>query len=42
LPLGEYELEVWHERLGARRQPVRVAENGLMSVEMIYSAEKIR
>jgi plastocyanin len=39
LPLGEYELEVWHERLGARRQRVRVTENGLISVEIIYSAE---
>jgi hypothetical protein len=41
-PLGEYELEVWHERLGVRMQRVRVAESGVMSVEIIYSAEKIR
>ena len=42
LPLAEYELEVWHERLGARRQRVRVATSGVMSVEIIYSPEKIR
>ena len=32
LPPGEYELEVWHERLGPRRQRVRVAASGVMSV----------
>ena len=42
LALGEYELEVWHERLGARRQRLRVAASGAISVEIIYSAEKIR
>jgi plastocyanin len=42
LPPGEYDLEVWHERLGARRQRVRVAASGVMTVDVIYSAEKIR
>ena len=42
LPLGEYELEVWHERLGARRQLVRPAASGVMTVDVFYSAEKIR
>jgi hypothetical protein len=42
LPLAEYELEVWHERLGARRQRVRVATSGVMNIEIIYSPEKIR
>ena len=42
LPQGEYELEVWHERLGVRMQHMRVAESGAMSVEIIYSTEEIR
>ena len=42
LPLGAYDLEVWHERLGTRRQQVRLGAGGPASIEVIYSSEKIR
>ena len=43
LPLGAYELEVWHERLGARRQQLQLNSSGMVaSIEMIYSLEKTR
>ncbi|MGH7875007.1 MAG: hypothetical protein ACREQO_22660 [Candidatus Binatia bacterium] len=42
LPLGAYDLEVWHERLGTRRQQVHLGAGGSIGVEVIYSSEKIR
>lgn len=42
LPVGDYEMEVWHERLGVRRLRVSVARSAATSVEVIYSAAKIR
>ena len=42
LPLGAYDLEVWHERLGTRRQQVRLSADGFASIEVIFSGEKSR
>ncbi len=42
IPLGAYDLEIWHERLGTRHQQVRLSANGLASIEVIYSGEKSR
>jgi hypothetical protein len=42
MPLGAYDLEIWHERLGTRHQQVRLSANGLASIEVIYSGEKSR
>jgi hypothetical protein len=43
LPMGAYELEVWHERLGARRRQIQLNASGVVvSIEMIYSLEKSR
>jgi plastocyanin len=40
LPAGEYDIEVWHERLGARQQRLVVSVHGSAHVEVIYSREK--
>jgi hypothetical protein len=43
LPLGAYEMEVWHERLGARRRLLQLnGSSAITSIEMIYSLEKGR
>ena len=42
IPLGAYDLEVWHERLGTRHQQVRLSAGGFASIEVIYSGEKSR
>ena len=42
LPTGEYDMEVWHERLGARKQAISILAGGMVQVEFIYSAEEIR
>ena len=43
LPLGAYEMEVWHERLGARRRQLQLnGSSAITSVEVIYSLEKGR
>ena len=40
LPAGEYDIEVWHERLGARQQRLGLSANGITHVEVIYAQEK--
>ena len=40
LPAGEYDIEVWHERLGARQQRLVVSVHGSAHVEVIYAQEK--
>jgi plastocyanin len=40
LPAGEYDIEVWHERLGARQQQLALSANGITHVEVIYAQEK--
>jgi len=40
LPAGEYDIEVWHERLSARQQRLVVSVHGSAHVEVIYSREK--
>jgi hypothetical protein len=42
LPAGEYEMEVWHERLGAQRRLLSITPRGLTDVEVIYSTEHLR
>ena len=40
LPAGEYDIEVWHERLGAQRRRLAVSAHGNTHVEVIYGQEK--
>jgi len=42
LPGGEYEMEVWHERLGSRKRVIAVAPSGTVNIELVYSAAEIR
>ena len=42
LPLGNYQMEVWHERLGSRSQGLQVNDTGLANLDVVFSAEKIR
>jgi hypothetical protein len=42
LPSGEYQLEIWHERLGRYAQRVVIQENGRISVDVVLSLEKSR
>jgi hypothetical protein len=42
LSAGDYQMEVWHERLGVQRQKVSLTENGVATIEIVYSAEKLR
>ena len=41
LPPGVYELEVWHERLGVRKQSLRISEADALIVDVVYSGEKL-
>jgi len=41
LPSGVYEMEIWHERLGVRIQKFQVGETGAVTVDIVYSVEKI-
>jgi hypothetical protein len=36
LPVGEYQMETWHERLGSKKQRIFVLENAQSSVEVVY------
>jgi plastocyanin len=42
LPLGVYEMEVWHERLKPRRQQLRLTGNVVANIELVYSVKKSR
>jgi plastocyanin len=43
LPLGAYETEVWHERLGTRRRQLQLnGSSAIASIEVIYSLENRR
>jgi hypothetical protein len=42
LPAGLYDMEVWHERLGTRKQELRVNDTGLLTMDVVFSAEKIK
>jgi len=42
LSAGDYQMEVWHERLGVQRQKISLTENGVATIEIVYSAEKLR
>jgi len=40
VPPGSYVLEIWHERLGPRRRPVRVEPSETLTVDIEYPPEK--
>jgi hypothetical protein len=42
LPFGNYQMEIWHERLGSRIQELQVNNSGLPVFDVVFSAEKIR
>jgi hypothetical protein len=42
LPAGDYVMEVWHERLGSRRERLRFGADGSARVEIVYSMESAR
>ena len=42
LPAGAYEVEIWHERLGVKKRKFQLGEAGEVTLDMVYSAEKIR
>lgn len=43
LPAGFYDVEVWHERLGTRKQGLRANDAGLLTMmDVVFSSEKIR
>ena len=42
LPAGEYDVEVWHERLGSRRQLITVSGDSLISFNVVYSPDQVR
>jgi hypothetical protein len=37
IPVGSYEMEVWHERLGVKKSRVRLAENSAMYADVYFS-----
>lgn len=39
LPPGEYDMEVWHERLGSRRQRVRLISEEITRVDVVFSTK---
>jgi len=42
LPTGDYEVEVWHERLGLRRQLITVSGESFVSLNVVYAVDQIR
>jgi len=42
LPAGEYDMEVWHERLGPRRQLITVSGESLISLNVVYAPDQVR
>ena len=39
LPLGDYDMEVWHERLGWRRQRLSLSRATPISLDVVYAAQ---
>lgn len=42
LPAGSYDMEVWHERLGTRKQGLWFNDRAGQTVDVVFSTEKIR
>lgn len=42
VPAGVYELEVWHERLGARQKRIDLPSGVPVTVEIVFSADQLR
>jgi hypothetical protein len=42
LPAGEYDMEVWHERLGSRQQLITVSGESLISLNVVYAPDQVR
>jgi hypothetical protein len=38
LPAGTYDLQAWHERLGSREARIGLPENGVVTVEVLFSS----
>jgi hypothetical protein len=36
LPPGEYEIEVWHEKLGVKTQKAKLEPKGSLDVEFVF------
>ncbi len=39
IPPGNYEIEIWHERLGRQGQPITVRDPGTKAIDVIFSLE---
>ena len=37
IPAGNYQLEIWHERLGARTQSLTVSEGSTVTLDVVYA-----
>lgn len=42
IPAGNYQLEIWHERLGARTQSLNVSEGSTVTLDVVYASERKR
>ena len=42
LPVGLYEMQIWHERLGSRNQGMLVNNAGALTVDIVISTENLR
>ena len=40
IPAGNYQLEIWHERLGARTQSLTVSEGSIVTLDVVYALER--
>jgi len=38
LPAGEYEIEAWHEKLGAQRKTIKVSDGQPATVDFTFTA----
>lgn len=42
IPVGAYEIEIWHERLGRQAQRIAVRDHGTTAVDVVFALEKKR
>jgi hypothetical protein len=42
LSAGDYEMEIWHERLGVQRQKISLLANTTITVDVAYSSANLR
>ena len=41
VPAGSYEVDVWHERLGWRRQQLSLIRDALVSLDVVYGIDQV-